>query len=50
MLQRLSALPAAFKVQNAMIDSVLDGGALELHYSDLGWAVERLAQLAEEGR
>lgn len=50
MLQHLSSLPSAMKVQSAMIDSVLDGGALELHYSDLGWAVERLAQLAEVGR
>ena len=50
MLQRLSTLPATLKVQTAMIDGLLDGGALELCYSDLGWAVERLAQLAEEGK
>ncbi len=50
MLQRMSPLPATLKVQTAMIDTLLDRGALELHYSDLRWAVERLAKLAEEGR
>ncbi len=32
-----------------MIDSLLDGGALELRYNDLDWAVERLELLAERG-
>ena len=50
MLQVMSTLPTTLKVQTAMIDTLLNGGALELHYSDLRWAVERLAQLAEEGR
>jgi hypothetical protein len=50
MLQRMSSLPAVLKVQTAMIDTLLDGGALELHYSDLSWAIKRLAQLAEQGR
>jgi HPr Serine kinase C-terminal domain len=50
MLQRMSTLPATLKVQTAMIDTLLERGALELHYSDLPWAIERLAKLAEEGR
>ena len=50
MLQRLSTLPAMQRVQSTMVDGLLNAGALELYYSDLGWAIERLAQLAEEGQ
>lgn len=49
MLQRLFGLPETLKVQGAMIDRVLDAGALELRYSSLDWAVERLGRLAVEG-
>ncbi len=37
-------------VQNRMIDSLLSTGALELRYSNINWAIDRLARLAEEGR
>jgi hypothetical protein len=50
MLQVLISPPAALRVQTGMIDSLLSGGALELRYSDLNWAIDRLARLAEEGR
>jgi hypothetical protein len=50
MHQVLYSLPATRKVQLAMIDRLLEGGALELRYSDLDWAVDRLTRLAEEGR
>jgi len=50
MLQVLVSPPATLKVQSAMIDSLLSSGALELRYSDLNWAIDRLARLAEEGR
>jgi hypothetical protein len=50
MLQVLISPAPALRIQTAMIDSLLSGGALELRYSDLNWAVDRLARLAEEGR
>ena len=49
MLQALYGLPSVKKIQSGMIDNLLDSGALELRYSDLNWAVDRLARLAEEG-
>jgi hypothetical protein len=49
MLQRLYGLPDTIKVQSAMIDRVLGAGALELRYSSLDWAIERLGRLAVEG-
>lgn len=50
MEQMLFSLPATRLAQCAMIDHLLDDGALELRYSRLEWAVERLGQLAERGR
>jgi hypothetical protein len=50
MLQVLVSPPAMLKVQTAMIDSLLRSGALELRYTDLNWAIERLTRLTEEGR
>ena len=49
MLQVLFGLPSVRKIQTGMIDNLLNSGALELRYSDLDWAVDRLARLAEEG-
>jgi hypothetical protein len=49
MVQNLFSLPAVKRVQCGMIDNLLNAGALELRYTDLDWAVERLARLAEEG-
>jgi hypothetical protein len=49
MLQVLISMPEIRKVQSAMIDHLLDAGALELRYNDLNWAIDRLAQLAERG-
>jgi hypothetical protein len=49
MQQVLFSLPPTRKVQNAMIDHLLDAGALELRYTDVSWAIERLTQLAERG-
>jgi hypothetical protein len=50
MLQRLFSLPETQRVQISMIDRLLASGALELRYSDLDWAVERLGRLAVEGK
>ena len=50
MLQRLFSMPETLRIQRSMIDSLLSSGALELRYSDLDWAVERLGRLAVEGR
>jgi hypothetical protein len=49
MQQVLFSMPATMKVQKGMIDHLLDNGALELRYTDLNWAIERLTQLAERG-
>jgi hypothetical protein len=49
MQQVLFSMPATMKVQKTMIDHLLDDGALELRYTDLNWAIERLSQLAERG-
>jgi hypothetical protein len=50
MLQRLCNMPGFREEQERMIDRLLEGGAFELCYTDLDWAVQRLARLAEEGR
>jgi hypothetical protein len=50
MLQRLFSLPETRRTQSSMIDRLLSSGALELRYNDLEWAVERLGQLAVEGK
>lgn len=50
MLQYLFSMPDMRKIQNTMIDHLLDRGTLELRYTDLAWAVDRLCQLAERGR
>jgi hypothetical protein len=50
MLQVLVSPAPTLKIQTALIDSLLSGGALELRYSDMNWAIDRLARLAEEGR
>lgn len=49
MQQVLFSPPDTRKAQNAMIDHLLDDGALELRYNKIDWALERLAQLAERG-
>ena len=49
MLQVLLAAPETRLIQSAMIDHLLEAGALELRYNDLDWAVGRLDQLADRG-
>ena len=49
MLQVLFGLLRRLKNSDRMIDNLLNAGALELRYSDLNWAIDRLARLAEEG-
>jgi hypothetical protein len=49
MLQVLFSPPEIREMQSAMIDRLLDDGALELRYTHLDWAVERLVQLAKRG-
>jgi hypothetical protein len=50
MEQMLFSMPATRQIQSAMIENLLDTGALELRYSNFEWAIDRLAQLAERGR
>jgi len=50
MEQVLFSMPATRQVQSAMIEHLLDAGALELRYSKIEWAIDRLAQLADRGR
>jgi len=50
MEQVLFSMPATRQVQSAMIEHLLDAGALELRYSRFEWAIGRLDQLAERGR
>ena len=49
MLQRASSEQELRKRQSRMFDFLLEGGAFELRYTDLNWAVERLRQLVHEG-
>lgn len=50
MLQRGSMYPPRRTRQTRMFDRLLECAVLELRYTDLDWAVERLSQLAREGR
>jgi hypothetical protein len=50
MLQRASSEPELRKRQALTFDRLLEGGAFELCYTDLDWAIERLGQLVREGR
>lgn len=50
MVQMLYGMEATQSIQRGMIDSLLEGGALELRYTDLDWAVSRLKRLVDEGR
>ena len=50
MVQMLYGIEATQSIQRGMIDSLLDDGALELRYTELDWAVNRLTRLADEGR
>ncbi len=47
--QRGIGIPEVADLQIAAVDRLLDRGVFELRYTDLHWAVERLARLAEEG-
>ena len=50
-MQQVLISPAPMlDIQNGMIDGILNSGALELRYSNMNWAIDRLARLAEEGR
>ena len=49
MLQRASSVPQRRSRQAKMFDRLLEGGAIELRYTDLDWAVQRLSQLVREG-
>ena len=49
-LQRVIGIPAVAGAQREGIEILLGRGVYELRYSDLNWAVERLARLLEEGR
>jgi hypothetical protein len=49
-LQRGIGIPAFVEAHVAAVNRLLDRGVFELHYSNLDWAVGRLARLAREGR
>jgi HPr Serine kinase C-terminal domain len=48
-MQGIYGLPDTVSAQCTMVDKVVDGRTLELCYSNLDWAVERLERLAELG-
>ncbi len=50
MRQTLYGLPETLAVQYAMIERLLELDVLELRYTDLDWAIERLEKLVREGR
>jgi len=50
MLQRLHSLPETRRAQSSAIHALLASGPLELRYTDLDWAMERLGRLAVEGK
>jgi hypothetical protein len=50
MLQRASPVTELRNRQARMFDRLLEGNVLELRYTDLEWAVDRLRQLVREGR
>jgi hypothetical protein len=47
--QHLMSPPETRPAQEAALASLLGAGLFELRYSDLGWAIERINQLAERG-
>ena len=49
-MQRVNNVPGLRFDAEGAVDNLLDIGTLELCYSDLDWAVERLTRLAREGR
>jgi hypothetical protein len=49
MMQRVYGTPDAMAAKNAMVDQLLRQGALELRYTDLDFAIERLGRLVREG-
>jgi len=49
-MQRVNSVPGLRFDAEGAVDNLLDIGTLELCYSDLDWAVERLTRLAREGR
>jgi hypothetical protein len=49
-LQRLCHIPELQEVQMRTVERLLANGAFELRYTDLDWAIQRLGQLAREGR
>jgi hypothetical protein len=49
MIQVLISPEPARSIQTEMIESLLSAGALELRYSDMNWALDRLARLSDEG-
>jgi hypothetical protein len=50
MRQTLYGLPETRALQYAMIERLLELDVLELRYTDLDWAIERLQKLVQEGR
>lgn len=48
--QRGIGVPEVAERQVAAVDRLLARGVFELHYTDLDWAICRLARLAQEGR
>jgi hypothetical protein len=50
MMQTLYGLPETLAVQHATIERLLSVDVLELRYSDLDWAIERLQKLVRERR
>jgi hypothetical protein len=49
-LQRGIGVPEIAAMQTAGVERLLDRGVFELKYTDLDWAIDRLAQLVKEGR
>jgi hypothetical protein len=50
MMQTLYGLPDTRTVQHATIERLLTRDVLQLRYTDLDWAIERLEKLVREGR
>ncbi len=47
--QHLIAPPETHPAQEAALSRLLGAGVFELRYSDLGWAIDRINQLAQKG-
>jgi hypothetical protein len=47
--QHLMAPPEIRAAQEAALSHLLDAGVFELRYSDLGWAIDRINELAQKG-